>query len=322
MIRTFILAFALVTGCGRTDSQLWLETPNEPVETDVGLDAPDAPTVVDVEPTESALEPAPEIDTPRRSEELDALYCGLQNGHLVKAGLRAAACLAVPIAGVMDDASRGFVPGELLTYGYAPATYGGCEFLVCLSNADNCEDARVCETERTSGECGGSGRRCDGNLMQECLWVEDQFQWIDVIECARIDGACVEEGCVGANCTPWATCEVEDSLDFCDPFGRCDGDAIVRCLQGSGDAPASEVRIECGELVRDGTCFDVPIGGEFPGPSCLSSEAVCTPAFAEGFACEGTRISLCLFGEIAEFDCQSYGYEGCEDEGFFGVRCF
>ncbi len=321
--RVLLLAplFSLAA-CGRTTSwsELWDPEPVQVADLGRFEDASPTPDVPLVAP-ETGLQPAPSIRTPQRSMEMNQLYCELENGHLVQAALRAAACLDISAAGILDDAARGFVPGELVNYGYAPATFGGCEFLVCLSNAVSCDEAQACDDARRSGDCD-FGRRCSGDTLQQCNWTGEENAWLDVMECERIGGTCAEDGCQGANCTPWATCRTGDAVDFCEPYGRCAGDRIVRCLEGYDVLPSNEVVIECDELVAGGTCIEVPVGGEFPGPSCSSPTPECFPAFGEGFQCDGTEMSLCLFGEIIEVDCQNYGYNGCEDDGFFGVRCF
>ncbi len=295
-----------------------------------GADAtavPDADAMPDADdPDADATElvpPVVDIATPERSDALDALYCELENGHLVQAALRGAACLDLSVAGVFDDASRGFVWGEMLRSGYAPVTLGYCELLRCLSNAGSCDEALACDAARRGGACEANTSRCDGDVLEVCDWTGEGYELIRVQECDRMGGRCVEIPCDGADCPERATCVGPEQTEVCGYYGRCDGDLLRRCLEPDPETGLpSEVTIDCSQLVEDGTCVEVAVGGEAPGPACLSRTASCQPSFAEGFACTGrATMSLCLYGEVIEIDCTEYGYSSCSDGGFFGARC-
>ena len=94
-------------------------------------------------------------------------------------------------------------------------------------------------------------------------------------------------------------------------------------MQEGFEVVATGVGIDCGDLVEGGTCIETPVGGEAPGPTCTHPDEACTNAFAGGFSCDAAtgNINICLYGEIATFNCVSEGYSGCDSGEFFGVRC-
>ena len=97
---------------------------------------------------------------------------------------------------------------------------------------------------------------------------------------------------------------------------------MIRCLPVGNFGGGALVEIPCGELVDDGTCIETPIGGEFPGPACSSPARRCTNSFAAGFSCgDDGALTLCLYGEVIEIQCQDYGYADCEEGQFFDTRC-
>jgi hypothetical protein len=112
-------------------------------------------------------------------------------------------------------------------------------------------------------------------------------------------------------------------IQFCDYYGRCDGDNLVRCMPNDGASSYSmEVTLNCGDLMEGGTCIETPVGGEAPGPACVAPEPDCVNAFG-GSSCESDReLSICLFGRKTTVDCAAYGYDRC-DEGVngFDSRC-
>jgi len=87
----------------------------------------------------------------------------------------------------------------------------------------------------------------------------------------------------------------------------------------------TEIPIDCSELVEGGTCAQVAVGGEAPGPTCTVEASDCTNAFAEGFACDPDQgiLSVCLYGRIQQVRCADVGLSTCiEDGSFFNrVRC-
>lgn len=279
----------------------------------------DAPNITDAIITDIATPPL-------MSDALKNLYCGLDNETLVKSALRAGACLDISVAGVLDDAARGFVYGEMLRSGYGKATYGNCDFLVCLANAEGCEGAMRCEEARRGEVCEeGYGSRCDGDFLEVCDWVGEESRWVRVQDCGRMGAECRAEVCEGEDCYPFASCQGAVQTTVCDEYyyGSCDGDILRRCSRDGSGRVGTEVGIDCGELVVGGTCVETAVGGEAPGPTCTHLDRVCTNGFATGFACDEAtgNIDVCLYGEIVTFNCVSEGYSGCVSGDFFGVRC-
>lgn len=132
------------------------------------------------------------------------------------------------------------------------------------------------------------------------------------------DGECVVDPERTASCQG----PVQSECSFF--YGRCDGDVLSRCTgQDLAEGLATEVRVDCSELVEDGTCVETAVGGEAPGPACSIANAECTNSFAEGFACdpESGRIDICVYGEVQSIGCEDYGYSGCDEGQFFGTRC-
>jgi hypothetical protein len=329
--RAFVLAVTFVTaGCSRVGLQDDADSSDAPdssvPQSDSGVALPDSGITPGTDtgaatdatdPVESELRPAPDLPTPERSDELDLLYCSLSSGQLVQAGLRAAACLEQSLAGVLDDASRGFVYGSMMASGYAKFTYGNCDVLRCLNNATDCEQARACDEERYGDFCEEYQFRCTGNTLQQCLWNGDLGRWTSVQDCTRQGAACSQfdennAGCVGpveaANCSFYGTCEGNDLV-------RCTGERF------NGE-PATEVRIPCNQLVEDGKCIETPVGGEAPGPACAAAETECVNSFADGFGCvDDNTLSICLYGRIVDISCTDFGYTRCGDDGFFSAGC-
>lgn len=278
-------------------------------------------TAVDTTP---APDTAEDTNPGHTATGLDLLYCELDNTLLLQSALRAGACLeGAAVAGVLDDAARGFVYGEIMTSGYSALTYGNCDFLACLANANSCTEAQACDDARVKELCSDTpyATRCSGNHLEICRWQSEEiYRWVRVQDCTRIEGGeCQQEDVERAYCVGPV------SIDSCPGYyGGCDGDDLIRCV---GDRPdtntVSEIRIDCSELVEGGTCIETAVGGEAPGPTCSLSEPECTNAFAEGFACDeatGT-IEVCLYGQIVSVSCTDSGYSGCETGSFFGVRC-
>ena len=265
------IAVAMVaTGCSRTgfdDGEPDAEIDEVDASGDTMVDPTpnaDSNTMVDVG-ADIGPRPAPPIDTPNRSDALNQLYCELDNGHLVQAALRAHACLGVSIAGVMEDAARGFVGGEMLQSTYGRATLGNCDFLACLNNAENCAQARDCEDQRVLGQCDINDRymRCDGTWLDVCNWDGEDYHWTRIQDCSRLNAVCEE--CEGDRCFPQADCVFEESGEACEGYyGWCDGDVLRRCQ----DFETSSGAIPCDQLVEDGVCGEAPVGGEAPGPIC------------------------------------------------------
>ena len=268
---------------------------------------------------------APQLATPDRTSEVDGLYCGLSNGQLVQGALRGAACLNLPAAAFLDDLSRGMFFGEVLLAGYTKATFGSCEFVQCLNDATDCEQARACDAARLLGPCDPSERvrRCDGSMLEACLWDDTAYRWYRTTDCERVGAECVERVCPNGACLPTATCVREPMLQFCDYYGRCDGNNLVRCMPTDGASSyAMEVSLDCGSLAEGGTCAETPVGGEVPGPACVAPEPDCVNAFG-GTSCESEReLTLCLFGRKTTVDCTAYGYDRCEAwRSSFESRC-
>jgi len=79
---------------------------------------------VTMDTTPADLDAQPETDG-HTETGLDLLYWGLTDETLVGAALRGAACIdGASVPGILDDAARGFVYGEVLLSGYAGFTYG------------------------------------------------------------------------------------------------------------------------------------------------------------------------------------------------------
>ncbi|MBH25542.1 MAG: hypothetical protein CMH57_14050 [Myxococcales bacterium] len=326
-----VLGVALIaTGCGRTGHDVHGEAVVQgdaggvdASMSDLGGGGQDALPERDAPPatpdTAEGPPPAPPLPTPERSAEVDRLYCELDNGQLVRAALRAAACLDASLPGVLDDASRGFLYGEVMASGYAPVTLGNCDLLKCLDRVTDCAQAQACQDAVAGAACEDNYRfRCDGTRLVGCLPDRERvFRETVVQDCARQGAACEvfgerEAGCVG-----------EPTEEPCPYYGTCAGDAIRRCTGARfGEGAATQVEIPCDELVADGICVETPVGGEAPGPACASPEQACTNGFAEGFECTGeTTMSVCLYGSIIDIDCADYGYTSCAADGFFSIRC-
>ena len=341
MQRTFVLfALSATLGCSR----LGLEHDTSGVDA-VGLDAApgsdgvdasgglvlgdrdastppsDAAPGSDAAPTpDASWPPASDIPTPPRTDDLDRLYCGLDNGQLVAAALRAGACLDVVPAGILDEAARGFVFGEMMTASYYPVTFGNCELLSCLARAADCAAAEACNEARFGEPCDNFQRRCDGDVLEACTWVGDEYRYLDAQNCTRLGATCVEDDIDGR---PSARCEGAPPTGDCGFYGACDGDIARRCTDPFGDGDGASFDIDCAQIVEGGTCVETAVGGEAPGPTCLPADFECTPSFAEGFSClDDSRMSICLYGRVLELDCRDYGYAGCGDgDAFFSTRC-
>ena len=330
LLVTFV-PLLLALGCGTTATT---QTAAVAEDADSGGQADgDSSTVTDVA-QDSAAEldtapnpprEAPRLATPARTPEVDGLYCGLNNGQLVQGALRGAACLNLPTAAFLDDLSRGMFFGEVLLAGYTKATFGSCEFVQCLNDATDCEQARACDAGRLLGPCDPSERvrRCDGSMLEACLWDDTAYRWYRTTDCERVGAECVERVCPNGACLPTATCVREPMLQFCDYYGRCDGNNLVRCMPTDGASSyAMEVSLDCGSLAEGGTCAETPVGGEVPGPACVAPEPDCVNAFG-GTSCESEReLTLCLFGRKTTVDCTAYGYDRCEaGRSSFESRC-
>jgi hypothetical protein len=194
----------------------------------------------------------------------------------------------------------------------------------CLNDATTCEQARECDAARLKGPCdAGRVGRCDGSTLEACLYDGLDWRWYATTDCERVGAACVERVCPNGACLPTATCVREPMLQFCDYYGRCDGNNLVRCMPNDGASTYSlEVTLDCGDLMEGGTCIETPVGGEVPGPACVAPEPDCINAFG-GSSCESDReLSICLFGRKTTVDCAAYGYDRC-DEGVngFASRC-
>lgn len=282
--------------------------------------APDTPVAADVGDT--GPRPAPALDTPPRSARVADLYCGLDNGQVVQGALRAAACLDESLPGLLDEASRGYVFGQLLLGGYAPSSLGNCDWLRCLNDAQDCDAAAACEAERDRGACDEWGAsRCDGSWLEYCYGrFDSRPRWLRVQDCDRLEAECVEgDAAVGFVA---ATCRSGPPSESCWSYGSCDGRDSVLC--GAYDVELSgyaETRLPCDEVVDGGICVETPVGGEAPGPTCVVAEPDCVASFGEGFGCDGSALTLCLFGRQTTIDCRDYGYATCEPGDFFGGRC-
>lgn len=330
----------LMVGCGTTPTTTSAEVGNDTgvaaQDTAGGATANDTATdtvnngandtaVVEVDAGPTPPRAAPELETPVRSDVTQALYCGLNNGQLVQGALRGAACLNLPAAAFFDDLSRGMFFGEVLLAGYTKATFGSCEFVKCLNDATDCEQARACDAARLLGPCDPSERvrRCDGSMLEACLWDGTAYRWYRTTDCERVGAECVERVCPNGACLPTATCVREPMQQFCDYYGRCDGDNLVRCMPYDGASIyAYEVSLDCGELVEGGTCVETPVGGEVPAPACTVAEPDCVNSFGGGGCESDTEISLCLFGRKTTLDCTDYGYRRCQPgQSTFEASC-
>ena len=328
---TALISLLLLTlsGCGTTAT-----TDSSVVREDASADIAPADTAVpdttpaDTTPVDTSPPPpreAPPLPTPDRSLATSELYCGLSNGQLVQGALRGAACLNLPAAAFLDDLSRGLFYGEVLLAGYTKATFGSCEFVQCLNDATDCEQARDCDAARLLGPCDQNERvrRCDGSMLEACLWDGTEYRWYRTTDCERVGAECVERVCPNGACLPTATCVREPMLPFCDYYGRCEGNNLVRCMPNDGAASyAMEVTLDCGDLAEGGTCIETPVGGEVPGPACVAPEPDCVNAFG-GASCASEReLTLCLFGRKTTVDCTAYGYDRCEaGRSSFESRC-
>ena len=285
-------------------------------------------TPADTTPVDTSPPPpreAPPLPTPDRSLATSELYCGLSNGQFVQGALRGAACLNLPAAAFLDDLSRGMFYGEVLLAGYTKATFGSCAFVQCLNDATDCEQARACDAARLLGPCDQNERvrRCDGSTLEACLWDGTAYRWYRTTDCERVGAECVERVCPNGACLPTATCVREPMIEFCDYYGRCDGNNLVRCMPNDGAASyAMEVTLDCGSLAEGGSCIETPVGGEVPGPACVAPEPDCVNAFG-GASCASEReLTLCLFGRKTTVDCTAYGYDRCEaGQSSFESRC-
>ena len=337
LLRPALLSLFLMMplhGCGTTAT-----TGTSVVAQDAGGDAetadtaprdtaPADTTVADATPVDTSPPPpreAPQLATPVRTSEVDSLYCGLSNGQLVQGALRGAACVNLPAAAFLDDLSRGMFYGEVLLAGYTKATFGSCEFVQCLNDATDCEQARACDAARLLGPCDQNERvrRCDGSTLEACLWDGTAYRWYRTTDCERVGAECVERVCPNGACLPTATCVREPMIQFCDYYGRCDGNNLVRCMPTDGASYyAMEVSLDCGSLAEGGTCIETPVGGEVPGPACAAPEPDCVNAFG-GASCASEReLTLCLFGRKTTVDCTAYGYDRCEaGRSSFESRC-
>jgi len=298
-------------------------TPNDIVSVDTAPPSDTTPT-----PSPEVPDPAPEWAEPTRSAATDALYCGLSGGQMVQGALRAHACLQeVYLVGILDDAARGFVWGDMMMGGYFSATYGDCNFLLCLNNADNCEQAAQCVQARQGASCDDflASTACDGSSLQVCMEDGRGAVFTDVQDCARAGGRCVQADCEAPDCDrPSAWCEMERTTAICDSFyGSCDGDNLIRCSYAD---PSTQLLgltvIPCDELVENGTCREFAVGGEAPGPACVARDSDCSVGMVEGFEClDGTTLQYCLFGQQRTLRCTDYGYSRCTQEDFGDVGC-
>jgi hypothetical protein len=326
-VSTTALAALLLCACGRTGDPVLSASADTAI--DAAADTAESPDTgaadVAVDPagdTGETLRPAPLVPGPERSEALDELYCRLDNGQLIQAALRAAACLDQPAVALLEDTTRGLVFGSMLEAGYFKGSYGDCEYLACLNNAVDCAEAEACRSARVGEPCSASDTtRCDGDDLELCQYDGLQFVWLKVQSCERLGGVC-EVGCVGEGCQPAAGCSFEAEPAECGYYGSCEGDTMVRCA-GRAFVPGSgAVRIPCNELVEGGTCAEFSVGGEAPGPACVAADRDCEPGFGDGFDCTSrTTMTACLFGRRVDVDCAEYGYSACRADEFNTARC-
>ncbi len=326
-VSTTALAALLLCACGRTGDPVLLASADTAI--DAAADTAESPDTgaadVAVDPagdTDEPLRPAPVVPGPERSAALDELYCRLDNGQIVQAALRAAACFGEPTVSLLEDATRGLVNGPMLESGYFRGSYGDCEYLACLNNAVDCAEAEACRAARVDGPCTASDTtRCDGNDLYLCQYDGLGFVWFKVQSCERVGGVC-ETTCAGDGCQPFAGCSIEAEPAQCGYYGSCEGDTMIRC-PGRAFAPGSgAVRIPCGELVEGGTCAEFSVGGELPGPACVAPDLGCAPGFGDGFECTSlTTLTVCLFGRLVDVDCPEYGYSTCRADGLGMARC-
>jgi hypothetical protein len=332
----YLCACAVFMGCdGLGTSELSDETdtsdpavPDTSSPNDIGSVDTTPPSDTTPTPNPGGPDPAPEWAEPTRSAATDALYCGLSGGQMVQGALRAHACLQdVYVVGMLDDAARGFVWGEVMQSGYFSATYGDCNFLVCLNNADNCEQAVQCAEARQGANCEalGASSSCDGSTLQVCMEVGREGVLTDVQDCARAGGRCVQADCEAPDCNrPSAWCELPRTTAECASYyGACDGDNLVRCSPAD---PSTETLgltvIPCNELVENGTCREFAVGGEVPAPACVRRDSDCSVGTSEGFQClDETTLQYCLFGERRTLRCTDYGYARCAQGDVGDVRC-
>lgn len=293
-------------------------------ERDIGV-LGDAGTVDTVSPLPDVPDVfVPSFPTPPRSAELDRLYCSLDNGQLVRSAVMAGACLNLSMAGVLDDAARGFVYGPMMQGGYGRATLGNCDLLACLAAAPDCAAAEACDLARQRGPCDPNVdvARCDGNVLEACQWDGAGASWLAVQDCTRMGSVCQELNCGGMECRREAVCAGTTPVERCGFYDTCIGDAAFRCAAGGWSSQTTAAfAIDCSELIEDGTCRETAVGGEAPGATCLPVDAECQQNFGDGFVCnlDGT-MQICLFGRLEQIDCNDFGFSSCAD-GFFAQRC-
>jgi len=133
--------------------------------------------------------------------DLETLYCELTDGTLVRAAIWASACLDLSMAGILDEAARGFVHGNVLTDAYAPVTYGNCDMLSCLAQVNTCADAEQCLSLVRGEACENDSfaRRCNGQILEACQWNGTSNQWVRIQECQRLGAVCEADPGIGDN---------------------------------------------------------------------------------------------------------------------------
>ncbi|TNF30708.1 MAG: hypothetical protein EP329_13445 [Deltaproteobacteria bacterium] len=184
----------------------------------------------------------------------------------------ATALLAAPLAGCLDDASRG-----------ATADTGGDTV-----TTEDVGDTRDAGDDDTSGvaTCGGRGLQCMGTVAAYCT---SAGEVVASAECARWGRICVDGVCALEVCTPGASACVGDAIGTCDASGTrrtvvacdpgavcvaddagpvcvaatcvpgtstCVGDAVARCV--APGEPPQLAPCEAGSHCADGAC--VPDG--------------------------------------------------------------
>ena len=175
----------------------------------------------------------------------------------------------------------------------------GCDYWRCMEEAESCEDRARCITARLTPEpCTAGQRRCDGEMLEECVAEGDGFR--DVFDCSVTGGGCADGQCEREGCSLG---ERSQSL-------ACDEGAVTAC-EGA-------IRIDCASAVPGSQCTSFAIGGEVPTYYCgpggfvagaYASPVTCSEATGEiGFINQATQLDETI-------DCVAAGFDGCDQRG-------
>jgi hypothetical protein len=172
----------------------------------------------------------------------------------------------------------------------------------------NCEGAVFPnETTCEEGDAGEATCRLGGCSAIEITCETDSAGKAYAERCVDGDQQGTVCSLFGLSCVEGIGCASGPASDVCDvPFVQsCDGEVVESCAVPEPSGDFTSARIDCAAASQ--SC-DAPASAA----RCVPEGASCGPTAAEANQCSGSVLTLCVQGQLTDFDCQSLGLD-CED---------